>query len=76
VAECGDEFGTSVAAGDINDDGYDDLVIGVPGDKVGTASGAGSIHIMYGSSAGLTATNDQLISGQPVLSARRIWHAR
>ena len=68
--EPGDHFGGSVSAGDIDGDGYDDLVIGVPGDDLTvfnldgttfTHAEAGSIHVIYGSSQGLTTTGDQVL---------------
>jgi len=50
-------FGHSLAAGDFDGDGHDDLAIGVPYDNiVGEAADAGSVSVLYGSSAGLTAT--------------------
>jgi hypothetical protein len=51
-----DYFGSSGAVGDFNNDTYDDVAIGVPGDDTG-ASGAGSIHVIYGGSSGLSASN-------------------
>ncbi len=60
VAEAFDQFGSSLAAGDFNDDGYDDLAIGVPGEDVGTINAAGVVNILYGSASGLTATGDQI----------------
>lgn len=52
-AEEFDGFGTSLAAGDFNSDGYYDLAIGVPLESIGTVGGAGAVHILYGSSSGL-----------------------
>ena len=60
-----DYFGDSLSAGDIDHDGFDDLVVGVPGDDVtylGTwLEDAGSIHVIYGSATGLTNIGDQVI---------------
>ena len=52
-AYAGDQFARSVAtAGDVNKDGYDDLVVGAPGnDDNGTS--AGRVYLFYGSHAGL-----------------------
>jgi len=54
----GDRFGASLAAGDFDDDGYDDLAVGAPGDTVGAAGGAGQIHVLYGSKNGLTSSGN------------------
>ena len=47
----GDAFGTSSRLIDWNADGYADLVAGVPGYSVGSATHAGAIAIFYGSAA-------------------------
>jgi hypothetical protein len=55
-------FGFALAAGNFNGDNFVDLAVGVPGEAVGSAAGAGAVNILYGSSAGLRATSpsDQL----------------
>jgi hypothetical protein len=58
--EFGDGFGTSLAAGDFNGDGRDDLAIGVPNESIGTTSGAGAVHMLLGSASGLTATGSEV----------------
>ncbi len=52
-SETGDHFGYSLAAGDFNGDGLDDLAIGRPGETLGTASEAGFVSVLLGSYAGL-----------------------
>lgn len=51
-----DGFGRTLASGDFDNDGCDDLVIGVPGDDVDGVFNAGGVHVIYGSSAGLSIT--------------------
>jgi FG-GAP repeat len=53
------DFGRALAAADFNRDGYADLAIGSPDAKVGTVAYAGSVTVLYGSSAGLRATGAQ-----------------
>jgi hypothetical protein len=59
-SETGDNFGESLAAGDFNADGRDDLAIGVPNEDVGVAGpiidSAGAVNVIYGSASGLSAT--------------------
>ena len=47
------QFGFALAAADFNHDGYDDLVIGAPGDRVGFTLNAGRIFVLRGSASGL-----------------------
>lgn len=58
VPDDGDAFGTALAAGDFNNDSFDDLAIGAPMDEAGSTTDGGAINILPGSAAGLTATGD------------------
>jgi hypothetical protein len=60
--EPGDRFGAAVAAGDLDGDGFDDLVIGVPGESKDGKANAGHVHVIFGSAAGLSADGDQVWS--------------
>ena len=58
-SETNDGFGASVATGDVNGDGFDDLAVGVPGEGVGSIASAGAADIILGSAAGLTAAGNE-----------------
>jgi hypothetical protein len=62
IAETNDHFGYAVAAGDFNGDGFSDLAIGVPFESLGSISNAGGVNVLYGTSGGLSATNNQFWS--------------
>jgi hypothetical protein len=62
VAASNERFGTALAVGDFNGDGFDDLAIGVNGDPVNGQGVAGAVNVIYGSATGLKATGDQLWS--------------
>ena len=60
VSETGDRFGSALAAGDFDNDGRDDLAVGVPGEDIGTIRNAGAVNVIYGSARGLTHFSDDL----------------
>lgn len=59
VAEAYDYFGSDVAAGDFNGDGYDDLAVGVPSEDIGATNNAGAVNVLYGSVVGIKVAGDQ-----------------
>lgn len=58
--EMGDHFGSALASGDFNGDGFADLAIGVPGEDAGSVVDAGAVNVLYGSARGLSGTGSQL----------------
>ena len=53
AAETGDNFGLSVATGILANDDLGDLVVGVPGEDVGSVQDAGAVNVLSGSAGGL-----------------------
>lgn len=61
--DCGEDdvFGSALAVGDFDADGYDDLAVGVPWEAVGAVEDAGAVNVLYGTSTGLLATGSQFL---------------
>lgn len=62
VAQFDDRFGAALATGDFNNDGRDDLAIGVPREDVDGVTEAGAMNILFGTSVvtGLAVTGNQM----------------
>ncbi|KUO15448.1 FG-GAP-like repeat-containing protein [Streptomyces dysideae] len=54
AAEWGDLFGASLAAGDLDRDGYSDLVVGAPHESIGDRDGVGAATVIWGGKSGLS----------------------
>jgi hypothetical protein len=65
ASESSDRFGTAITALRLNADVYDDLVVGVPGEDLGTATDAGAAVILFGSATGLGGGGRLLTQGNP-----------
>ena len=59
AAELDDRFASALASGDFNNDGVDDLALGVRGESIGRIAGAGAVNVLRESAAGLTAAGGQ-----------------
>jgi len=62
--ELGDHFGSVLAAGDFDGDGYGDLAVGVPtetvaGSETPVDTGTGLVNVLYGSRSGLSSKGAQ-----------------
>jgi hypothetical protein len=70
LAERGDMFGLALAPGNFDGDSLggntvDDLVIGVPQEDLGSKADAGVVHVVYGSTGGLTGDSQLWYQGVP-----------
>ncbi len=62
VAETGDFFGRTLATGDFNGDGFDDLVVAATQERVDGVGQAGIVHVFYGSFDGLVPLTEQTLT--------------
>ena len=67
--EPGDRFGASLAVGDFNGNGRDDLAVGAPDQNVGNVLHAGSVTIFGGSTFGLSLAGSRLIDQTTLLAS-------
>ncbi len=59
LSEDGDRFGETLAAGDFDGDGFDDLVVGIPWENLGAAANAGQVDVLYGAFDGFNRMRTQ-----------------
>jgi hypothetical protein len=56
-----ENFGSALASGDFDQDGFDDLAIGVPGQDF-IVNAVGMVNVLYGTASGLTTTGFDVIA--------------
>jgi hypothetical protein len=59
-AGSGQHFGSAMASGDFDGDGYADLAVGVPWESLGNNWSVGAVNVLLGGPTGLSATANQL----------------
>lgn len=77
VAEAGDRFGSVIATGDFNHDGFDDLAITASSEHLGSSTQyqAGAVTVLIGSAAGITTENDLFFSASNPEEGSRVGEA-
>ncbi|MFJ9029049.1 FG-GAP-like repeat-containing protein [Streptomyces sp. NPDC102274] len=58
VPEAGDHFGDRLTTGDLDGDGYTDLVVGVHSERIGTTDSFGVLTVVWGGASGLKSAVD------------------
>ncbi|MHA5049749.1 FG-GAP-like repeat-containing protein [Streptomyces sp. SD15] len=53
TSETNDAFGWELDLGDVNGDGYQDVVVSTPNEDIGTATNTGTVTVLYGTATGV-----------------------
>jgi hypothetical protein len=73
ASDGGGEFGYSVSGGgDLDGDGYDDVVVGAPNNG---SSSHGAVYIYYGSASGLVESSEQKLRPTGLTSSTQVGHS-
>ena len=56
--ESGDYFGDRVTTGDLDGDGYSDVVVGVHSDQIGSTDSSGALTVLWGGADGIKSGTD------------------
>jgi hypothetical protein len=56
--EAGDYFGDRLTTGDMDGDGYTDIVVGVHGEKIGSTDSYGTLTVLWGGASGVKSGTD------------------
>ncbi|MGR4852434.1 FG-GAP-like repeat-containing protein [Streptomyces sp. LARHCF252] len=58
VPESSDYFGDRLTTGDLDDDGYTDLIVGVHAEQIGSTGDSGVLTVVWGGASGLKTATD------------------
>ncbi|MEJ8670362.1 FG-GAP and VCBS repeat-containing protein [Streptomyces sp. NBC_01614] len=58
VPESGDYFGDRLTTGDLDGDGYTDIVVGVHGERIGSTDDSGVLTVLWGGASGIKSGTD------------------
>ncbi|MFE5923334.1 FG-GAP and VCBS repeat-containing protein [Streptomyces sp. NPDC056468] len=58
VPESGDYFGDRLTTGDLDGDGYTDIVVGVHGERIGSTDDSGVLTVLWGDASGIKSGTD------------------
>ncbi len=72
VQEAFDHFGCALAAGDFDNDGVDDLAVGVCNESIGGAAEAGAVNVFYGVLFGTMGDPDLVLTEPSPVSGRHL----
>lgn len=67
AAEAGDGFGRALATGDLDGDGYDDAIVGLPGEDIEPVTDAGGIVVLWGSPKGLSGGDSEWLQADDLI---------
>lgn len=62
IDEDGDDWGQALAVARVDGDRYADLVVGAPGESLGSTADAGAVTVLFGSAAGPTGVRSRSLS--------------
>ena len=68
-SEVPDQFGEELASGDIDGDGFADLVLGMPNERAGGADFAGQVMVLFGAVGGFDLTRTQAMTEEFLFGA-------
>ncbi|QNS05409.1 FG-GAP-like repeat-containing protein [Streptomyces xanthii] len=74
-AETGDAFGQAVATGDLDGDGYDDAIVGAPGEDLASFADSGGGVVFWGTPRGLTGADSTWLQSDELAAGRHFGSA-